>query len=323
MVEHIKEVLRESVNRKNPSYARNNLTEEEKDYFFNNLDFFLKFSNEENFNRDSVLNIISEISTQEEAMKRLKNIQEMNQMQKFIIINNLPNDKLKTENLPLLDDEDSKFKIICNMVDDGEKIKVLPLLNDIDRYVIMYGMTDDEQIKKGIPLIENEKHKAEIIQRLGTDKLKYETIDNLKEDKYITDVVTGLSFEYQYHYLLKIMKTDNKNELIYQILLGIPQEEKTKIFSLLENKEKEVMVMNLSNNEEKKFFIDLLNEESKLKVLKKMSNDEERILVFNSISFCSFIRHSLQLKLEISCLLQIDIDGKINSNVLIVKSAFN
>ena len=36
MVEHIKEVLRESVNRKNPSYARNNLTEEEKDYFFNN-----------------------------------------------------------------------------------------------------------------------------------------------------------------------------------------------------------------------------------------------------------------------------------------------
>ena len=42
------------------------------------------------------------------------------------------------------------------------------------------------------PLIENEKHKAEIIQRLGTDKLKYETIDNLKEDKYITDVVTGL-----------------------------------------------------------------------------------------------------------------------------------
>lgn len=284
MVEHIKEVLRESVNRKDLSYARNNLTEEEKDYFFNNLDFFLKFSNEENFNRDSVLNIISEISTQEEAMKRLKNIQEMNQMQKFIIINNLPNDKLKTENLPLLDDEDSKFKIICNMVDDGEKIKVLPLLNDIDRYVIMYGMTDDEQIKKGIPLIENEKHKAEIIQRLGTDKLKYETIDNLKEDKYITDVVTGLSFEYQYHYLLKIMKTDNKNELIYQILLGIPQEEKTKIFSLLENKEKEVMVMNLSNNEEKKFFIDLLNEESKLKVLKKMSNDEERILVFNSIS---------------------------------------
>ena len=284
MVEHIKEVLRESVNRKNPSYARNNLTEEEKAYFFNNLDFFLKFSNEENFNRDSVLNIISEMSTQEEAMKRLKNIQEMNQMQKFIIINNLPNDKLKTENLPLLDDEDSKFKIICNMVDDGEKIKVLPLLNDIDRYVIMYGMTDDEQIKKGIPLIENEKHKAEIIQRLGTDKLKYETIDNLKEDKYITDVVTGLSFEYQYHYLLKILKTDNKNELIYQILLGIPQEEKTKIFSLLENREKEVMVMNLSNNEEKKFFIDLLNEESKLKVLKKMSNDEERILVFNSIS---------------------------------------
>ena len=284
MVEHIKEVLRESVNRKNPSYARNNLTEEEKDYFFNNLDFFLKFSNEENFNRDSVLNIISEMSTQEEAMKRLKNIQEMNQMQKFIIINNLPNDKLKTENLPLLDDEDSKFKIICNMVDDGEKIKVLPLLNDIDRYVIMYGMTDDEQIKKGIPLIENEKHKAEIIQRLGTDKLKYETIDNLKEDKYIKDVVTGLSFEYQYHYLLKILKTDNKNELIYQILLGIPQEEKTKIFSLLENREKEVMVMNLSNNEEKKFFIDLLNEESKLKVLKKMSNDEERILVFNSIS---------------------------------------
>lgn len=284
MVEHIKEVLRESVNRKNPSYARNNLTEEEKAYFFNNLDFFLKFSNEENFNRDSVLNIISEMSTQEEAMKRLKNIQEMNQMQKFIIINNLPNDKLKTENLPLLDDEDSKFKIICNMVDDGEKIKVLPLLNDIDRYVIMYGMTDDEQIKKGIPLIENEKHKAEIIQRLGTDKLKYETIDNLKEDKYIKDVVTGLSFEYQYHYLLKIMKTDNKNELIYQILLGIPQEEKTKIFSLLENREKEVMVMNLSNNEEKKFFIDLLNEESKLKVLKKMSNDEERMLVFNSIS---------------------------------------
>lgn len=284
MVEHIKEVLRESVNRKNPSYARNNLTEEEKAYFFNNLDFFLKFSNEENFNRDSVLNIISEMSTQEEAMKRLKNIQEMNQMQKFIIINNLTNDKLKTENLPLLDDEDSKFKIICNMVDDGEKIKVLPLLNDIDRYVIMYGMTDDEQIKKGIPLIENEKHKAEIIQRLGTDKLKYETIDNLKEDKYITDVVTGLSFEYQYHYLLKILKTDNKNELIYQILLGIPQEEKTKIFSLLENREKEVMLMNLSNNEEKKFFIDLLNEESKLKVLKKMSNDEERILVFNSIS---------------------------------------
>lgn len=284
MVEHIKEVLRESVNRKNPSYARNNLMEEEKDYFFNNLDFFLKFSNEENFNRDSVLNIISEMSTQEEAMKRLKNIQEMNQMQKFIIINNLPNDKLKTENLPLLDDEDSKFKIICNMVDDREKIKVLPLLNDIDRYVIMYGMTDDEQIKKGIPLIENEKYKAEIIQRLGTDKLKYETIDNLKEDKYITDVVTGLSFEYQYHYLLKIMKTDNKNELIYQILLGITQEEKTKIFSLLENREKEVMVMNLSNNEEKKFFIDLLNEESKLKVLKKMSNDEERILVFNSIS---------------------------------------
>ena len=284
MVEHIKNVLREAISKNNFIYATNNLTEEEKDYFFNHVDFFLKFSNEENFNRYSVLDIISEMSTQEKAMKRLKNIQEMNQLQKFIIINNLPNDKLKTENLPLLDDEDSKFKIIYNMIDDGEKIKVLPLLNDTDRYIIMYGMTDDEQIKKGIPLIENEKHKAEIIQRLGTDKLKYETIDNLKEDKDITDVVTGLSFEYQYHYLLKIMKTDNKNALIYQILLGITQEEKTKIFSLLENNEKEVMVMNLSNNEEKKFFIDLLNEESKLKVLKKMSNDEGRILVFNSIS---------------------------------------
>ncbi len=284
MVEHIKNVLREAISKNNFIYATNNLTEEEKDYFFNHVDFFLKFSNEENFNRDSVLNIISEMSTQEKAMKRLKNIQEMNQLQKFIIIKNLPNDKLKTENLPLLDDEDFKFKIIYNMIDDGEKIKVLPLLNDTDRYIIMYGMTDDEQIKKGIPLIENETNKASIIQRLGTDKLKYETIDNLKEDKNIADVITGLPFEYQYHYLLKIMKTDNKNELIYRILLGITQEEKTKIFSLLENSEKEVMVINLSNNEEKKFFIDLLNEESKLKVLKKMSNDEERILVFNSIS---------------------------------------
>ena len=77
MVEHIKEVLRESVNRKDPSYARNNLTEGEKDYFFNNLDFFNNFKFEEKIDYDLFYSITFSIYTQEQAISRIKNIEGM------------------------------------------------------------------------------------------------------------------------------------------------------------------------------------------------------------------------------------------------------
>ena len=74
MVEHIKEVLRESVNRKDPSYARNNLTEEEKDYLFNdmeNSDFDNLFPDEENdYFKYLFYDIFFKIYTSDQALKK-------------------------------------------------------------------------------------------------------------------------------------------------------------------------------------------------------------------------------------------------------------
>ena len=197
MVEHIKNVLRESVNRKDPSYARNNLTEEEKDYIFNNLDLLDKFVIEEKFDSIFFMSIIFSIYTKEQAKKRLLNIEKMNLMQKISIICCLPNDEMKLEKLFTGHDDEAEVAnayIISSLSSDKLKVRSLSNLSyDSSKASVISSFASDELKVQNLSNLSADSGKASVISSFASDELKVQSLSNLSADLDKASVISSFA----------------------------------------------------------------------------------------------------------------------------------
>ena len=101
MVEHIKEVLIKSRSKKDLLFAKDNLTEEEKDNFFKILDSdsFKKFISEEEMDMDWIFELAFNMYSSEQAQERIKNIDKLELRQQVAVISCLPSDEEKLKYL--------------------------------------------------------------------------------------------------------------------------------------------------------------------------------------------------------------------------------
>ena len=275
MVEHIKNILRESVNRKDPSYARNNLTEEEKDYIFNNLDLLDKFTIEEKFDYIFFQSIIFSIYTKEQAKKRLLNIEKMNLIQKISIICCLPNDEMKLEKLFTGHDNEAEVAnayIISSLSSDELKVQSLSNLSaDSSKASVISSFVSDELKVQSLSNLSADSGKASVISSFASDELKIQSLSKLSADSSKARVISSFaSDELKIQSLSKLSDDYNKASVISSFT-----SDELKVQSLSK----------LSDDYSKASVISsFTSDELKIQSLSKLSADSSKAIVISSFT---------------------------------------
>ena len=276
MVEHIKEVLRESVNRKDPSYARNNLTEEEKDYLFNdmeNSDFDNLFPDEENdYFKYLFYDIFFKIYTSDQALKKRKNIDKLSLEQQTAIISCLPSDEMKLAFYSKIYDSEAKAVILSSLSDDREKLNHLKEIKQEDWDIIIERLSNDESKIALLAVIECSNYP--LISEIDESVLQSINFP-FKFDKKMSELTNNLFQED----LLFYNNDTFSNQLTITILQNLSTDAlKIKGLNLLDDLSKTEVINSLSNDNQKLENLHLLTDEmAKAKVISSLSNDNQKL----------------------------------------------
>ena len=318
MVEHIKEVLRESVNRKDSSYARNNLTEGEKDYFFNNLDFFNNFKFEEKIDYDLFDSITFSIYTQEQAISRIKNIEGMELEQKVSVISCLPNDemklkyllpndedfeeanafivsslssdKLKIEKASSFTDDESKAIVLKNLSNDKIKLENLNLLRDENEKLTVLESLSNDELKIKIlssSLFEEDYQKSRLIRSLSNDKEKIKSLSFLKDDRLKAELIAGLSLDSQFLFLSTLLEKNNELESKDLVFFSrMSDEEKKNILNWFRDDPQKIKILfsYLGDVEKTNYIYFIGDDVAKIEIIKNMNFLSGEIEIFKTLS---------------------------------------
>ena len=301
MVEHIKNILRESVNRKDPSYARNNLTEEEKDYIFNNLDLLDKFTIEEKFDYIFFQSIIFSIYTKEQAKKRLLNIEKMNLIQKISIICCLPNDEMKLEKLFTGHDNEAEVAnayIISSLSSDELKVQSLSNLSaDSSKASVISSFVSDELKVQSLSNLSANSSKARVISSFASDELKVQSLSNLSADSGKASVISSFaSDELKIQSLSKLSADSSKarvissfasDELKIQSLSKLSDDyNKASVISSFTSDELKVQSLSKINADSSKASVisSFVSDELKIQSLSKLNDDYSKARVISSFA---------------------------------------
>ena len=134
MVEHIKEVLIKSRSKKDLLFAKDNLTEEEKDNFFKILDSdsFKKFISEEEMDMDWIFQLAFNMYSSEQAQERIKNINKLELRQQVAVISCLPSDEEKLKYLVFRKDYEDRKNNPESLLDEDKRYIVGAGINTRD-----------------------------------------------------------------------------------------------------------------------------------------------------------------------------------------------
>ena len=275
MVEHIKNVLRESVNRKDPSYARNNLTEEEKDYIFNNLDLLDKFTIEASFDINFGDGIIFSIYTKEQAKKRLLNIEKMNLIQKISIICCLPNDEMKLEKLFTGHDDEAEVAnayIISSLSSDKLKVRSLSNLSyDSSKESVISSFASEELKVQSLSLLSADSSKARVISSFASEELKVQSLSLLSDDYSKASIISSFTSEELKVQSLPLLSADSSKAIVISSFAS--DELKVQSLSLLSTDYSKASIIS-----------SFTSDELKVQNLSKLSDDYRKASVISSFA---------------------------------------
>jgi hypothetical protein len=315
MVEHIKEVLIKSRSKKDLLFAKDNLTEEEKDNFFKILDSdsFKKFISEEEMDMDWIFQLAFNMYSSEQAQERIKNINKLELRQQVAVISCLPSDEeklkylfpqnedfedanaciisslsnnlLKLEKLSLLKDEENKSLVLETLSTDELKVQSLSLLSDdYSKASVISSFTSDELKVQSLSLLSDDSNKASVISSFTSDELKVQSLSLLSDDYSKASVISSFaSDELKIQSLSNLSNDYSKEDVISSFT---SDELKVQSLSLLsDDSNKADVIRSFTSDELKVQSLSLLSDNySKARVISSFTSDELKVQSLSLLS---------------------------------------
>lgn len=210
MFEHIKEVIKEAVEKQDFSKIKYSLSPEEKEYIFN----FSESENEDEIEEinyiiesdDDLTNLLINLFTEDEAIKELVSIDDFNEFKTLAIILALPTDDLKMQYLSKFEDDEYKLIIIDSFENDenkktaslelslrkriefSKKLLIRPENDEYRKELVEAIIEHNKEFLRGDEYRPYRRATNDIIKSLSSDKLKIDFIDRGFQDKNEYDV---------------------------------------------------------------------------------------------------------------------------------------
>lgn len=292
MVEHILVVLKEAISKNNPSYARNNLTLEEKDRIFKDDEILYKLEdeleNEVDIDETMMDNVLLSLYDSNQAMAKVGNIETMPENQRVAVISCLPDDEMKFKFLFKIDDPYLRILALSNSSNDF-KLAILITEEAHDKHNIYFGssfgklkVTDDEYIN-------------EISKRVNRDifnlanKLSLSYQGNLLNQDQIITFLSTLSTDEQKITGVTILRDDIQQ--IGAIIKLFGEKKRVEVLSKLEKDGflvddlfKAAVISSLSESEQLTYLSKLNNSYARYGIIAGMSDKNKIKALKNEIS---------------------------------------
>ena len=282
MVEHIKEVLIKSRSKKDLLFAKDNLTEEEKDNFFKILDSdsFKKFISEEEMDMDWIFQLAFNMYSSEQAQERIKNINKLELRQQVAVISCLPSDEEKLKYLfPQNEDfEDANACIISSLSNNLLKLEKLSLLKDEEnKSLVLETLSTDELKVQSLSLLSDDYSKASVISSFTSDELKVQSLSLLSDDHSKASVISSFTSDELKVQSLSLLSDDYSKASVISSFAS--DELKIQSLSNLSNDySKEDVISSFTSDELKVQSLSLLSDDSnKARVIRSIASDELKL----------------------------------------------
>lgn len=188
--------------------------------------------------------------------------------QKQILLS-LTNDKLKLENLDLLEGNDNfKAWVISTISDNQTKFDSLSMIQDeYFKVTIIETINDEELFYKAFSQIKDDFHRSNILTSNKNDQFKYKYLHLIESDLYASSVVNSITDEKLKIAALKQLKEDNN---------------KIRIISELNNDQDKMKLLDILEDNKSKFEVifSMKDSDIKEKSLSKIENYEETMRIF-------------------------------------------
>ena len=250
----------------------------------------------DNLNELNKALIILSMSNDELKVKYLDKVTNENYISNIIF--NFESDELKVKYLDKLTEENYIFTVIFSFKSDELKIKYLDKLTDEhDKSIVISSFESDELKIEYLDKLTDEYYKSIVISSFESDELKIKYLDKLADEKYKSIVISSFkSNELKIEYLDKLTDERYKTSVISKFK---SDELKLKCFDKLANDNWKVDVLKsiksdalkinfldkVSEHDKSLIITTLTSDETKKELLDKISSDIEKLLIISSLGF--------------------------------------
>ena len=197
---HIKSVLNEVIRTNNFNLISQNLSFEEKIWLTSTTENIESVIDELDEEDQQILYnvgfevIFKKLYKENELSLLLQSFDNLNELNKALIILSMSNDELKVKYLDKVTNENYISNIIFNFESDELKVKYLDKLTE-ENYIftVIFSFKSDELKIKYLDKLTDEHDKSIVISSFESDELKIEYLDKLTDEYYKSIVIS--SFE--------------------------------------------------------------------------------------------------------------------------------
>ena len=308
---HIKSVLNEVIRTNNFNLISQNLSFEEKIWLTSTTENIESVIDELDEEDQQILYnvgfevIFKKLYKENELSLLLQSFDNLNELNKALIILSMSNDELKVKYLDKVTNENYISNIIFNFESDELKVKYLDKLTE-ENYIftVIFSFKSDELKIKYLDKLTNKYHIFNVISSFKSDELKVKYLDKLTDENYIFNVISSFkSDELKIEYLDKLADEESKINVISKFK---SDELKIKYLDkLTDEHDKSIVISSFESDELKIEYLDKLtdeyyksivissfeSDELKIKYLDKLADEKYKSIVISSFK-------SNELKIE-------------------------
>ena len=272
---HIKSVLNEVIRTNNFNLISQNLSFEEKIWLTSTTENIESVIDELDEEDQQILYnvgfevIFKKLYKENELSLLLQSFDNLNELNKALIILSMSNDELKVKYLDKVTNENYISNIIFNFESDELKVKYLDKLTE-ENYIftVIFSFKSDELKIKYLDKLTNKYHIFNVISSFKSDELKVKYLDKLTDEGYISSFKSDEIFKF------KVISSFKSDELKVKYLDKLTDE--NYIFNVISS---------FKSDELKIEYLDkLADEESKINVISKFKSDELKIKYLDKLT---------------------------------------
>ena len=201
---HIKSVLNEVIRTNNFNLISQNLSFEEKIWLTSTTENIESVIDELDEEDQQILYnvgfevIFKKLYKENELSLLLQSFDNLNELNKALIILSMSNDELKVKYLDKVTNENYISNIIFNFESDELKVKYLDKLTE-ENYIftVIFSFKSDELKIKYLDKLTNKYHIFNVISSFKSDELKVKYLDKLTDEGYISSFKSDEIFKFK------------------------------------------------------------------------------------------------------------------------------